>query len=89
MTSTEIMNEPGYIDITGHCTTCKNRSDRCTCDVEPTYELQRLHNQIKIARGEFERAVMAQLESGIPHRQIAWQVGVTVGAIQTIERKYR
>lgn len=85
----DALGEPGVIGIDGICTCCNRRSDKCECDAQPFYALQQLHRRIKAARGDFERAVMAQREAGIPHRQIAWQAGLTVNAVQTIERKFQ
>lgn len=85
----ENFGEPAVVGFDGMCTCCGERSDHCTCDAEPYYALEQMHRRIKAARNDFENLVMAQRAAGIPHRQIAWQAGMEVGAIQAIERKHR
>lgn len=88
-TIAESFGEPGVVGFDGICTCCGERSDHCTCDAEPYYALAQMHRRAKVARAEFEQLVMAQRAAGVPHRQIAWQAGLAVNAIQAIERKHR
>lgn len=79
--------EPGVVDFAGNCTCCGERSDRCACDAEPYYALEQMRRRAKVARAEFERVVRMQAEAKVPLRQIAWQAGLSLGAIQKIVAK--